>query len=391
MDSHSKNNKNWRFATKAIHAGFHADPATGAVMPPIYLSSTFAQKSPGVPYSHYEYARTQNPTRDILQECLAVLEKGKYGICFSSGCAAFACLLQALPAGSHVILSDDVYGGTLRILARVFNTQGITFTQCDMTNIDNLQSALTANTHLIWIETPSNPLLKIIDIAAVAQWKQQFAPKALLGVDNTFATPYLQNPLMLGADCVCHSTTKYIGGHSDVIGGALIVNDQALAESLYFLQNAVGSVPSPMDCYLLIRSIKTLPLRMAAHCHHAKVISEYLSAHPKVAKVFYPGLPDHPQHTLASSQMRDFGGMISMVLKGKIEDATTFLQKLRVFTLAESLGGVESLIEHPAIMTHAAIPALHRQKLGIEDTFIRISVGIEDPHDLIDDLAQALS
>jgi len=379
-----------RFATKAIHAGFSHDEITGAVMPPIVLSSTYAQKSPGIPISQYEYSRTANPTRDVLQANLAALENGRYGLCFASGCAALNTLLQAFPAGSHVVLSDDVYGGTLRLLSQVFTPLGFTYTQCDMTDSNAITQALKPNTQLIWLETPSNPLLKVIDIRAIATLLKQQAPKAVIAVDNTFATPYLQTPLDLGADLVCHSTTKYLGGHSDVVGGALILNDEAFAQKLYYLQNATGAVPSPIDCYLLLRSTKTLPVRMKAHCDNARQIAEYLSAHSKISKVLYPGLASHPQHALAQKQMRDFGGMISIVLKQGMNAVAPFLQKLKIFTLAESLGGVESLIEHPTVMTHAAIPAEHRKKIGIDDGLVRISVGIEDADDLIEDLNQAL-
>ncbi|MBN9287798.1 MAG: cystathionine gamma-synthase [Gammaproteobacteria bacterium 39-13] len=380
-----------QFGTKAIHGSFHYDKVTGAVMPPIYLSTTYAQKAPGEPISKYEYSRTANPTRDILESTLAALEGGNYCLAFSSGCAALSTLLQAFPSPYHVVLSNDVYGGTMRLFSQVFSQLGITFTQCDMTKPEQIIKAITAQTRFIWLETPSNPLLQIIDIAHVNELRKQHAPEVLLAVDNTFATPYLQNPLDLGADIVCHSTTKYIGGHSDILGGALILNDDALAQKLSFLQNAVGSVPSPMDCYLLLRSVKTLHVRMSAHCDNAKIIAEYLSHHPRVKKVIYPGLSHHPQHELVTKQMRDYGAMVSVVLNGNTEDVLQFLQRLQIFTLAESLGAVESLIEHPATMTHAAIPASHRQKIGIEDTLVRISVGIEDPQDLIEDLEQALS
>ncbi|MBI2792627.1 MAG: cystathionine gamma-synthase [Gammaproteobacteria bacterium] len=390
MNKKSKDLKDSSFGTKAIHAGFHHDTTTGAVMPPVYLTSTYAQTSPGVPVGSYEYSRTANPTRDVLQATLAALENGKYGLCFSSGCAAFNTLLQTLKPNDHVIISDDVYGGTLRLLQKVFAQWGIRYTQCDMTNVSQFQESYTEQTKLIWLETPSNPLLKIIDIATISEINKKQKQNVLVAVDNTFATPYLQNPLDLGADIVCHSTTKYIGGHSDIIGGALIVNDKALAEQLYFLQNATGAVPSPMDCFLLIRSIKTLHVRMQAHCSNAMHIAEYLSSHAKIKKVIYPGLNTHPQHALAKKQMRNFGGMISVVMTGNQVNAISFLQKLRIFTLAESLGGVESLIEHPALMTHAAIPADHRQKIGIEESMVRISVGIEDVKDLMDDLDQAL-
>lgn len=390
MSTKDKKQKSFHFATKAIHAGFHHDSATGAVMPPIYLSSTFAQVSPGTPISKYEYSRTANPTRDILQTNLAALENGKYCLTFASGCAALGTLLQAFSPGDHIIISDDVYGGTLRLFAKVFQQWGLHYTQCDMTDLTQFEQAYSSKTRLIWIETPSNPLLKIIDIAAISAINQQQPQRAWLAVDNTFATPYLQNPLNLGADLVCHSTTKYIGGHSDVVGGALILNDEALSDKLFFLQNSLGAVPSPMDCYLLLRSIKTLSLRMAAHCLNAQLIAQHLSTHPNIKKVIYPGLSTHPQHALAKKQMRSFGGMISVVLKGEISDVKRFLQNLQIFTLAESLGGVESLIEHPTVMTHATIPAQHRHKIGIEDTLVRISVGIEDVRDLISDLDQAL-
>lgn len=380
-----------RFATKAIHAGFSHDKATGAVMPPIYLSSTFAQLAPSEPISQYEYSRTANPTRDILQANLASLENGQYGLCFASGCAALNTLLQAFPSNTHVLLSNDVYGGTLRLLANVFNNMGFTYTQVDMTDINAVSSNIKSDTQLIWLETPSNPLLQIIDIAAIANVKKQKAPSAIFAVDNTFATPYLQTPLDLGADLVCHSTTKYIGGHSDIIGGALILKDNAFAQKLYYLQNATGAIPSPMDCYLLLRSIKTLPVRMQTHCLNAKKIAAFFSEHAKISKVIYPGLTNHPQHALAKVQMRDFGGMISVILKDGLQAVAPFLKRLEIFTLAESLGGVESLIEHPAVMTHAAIPADHRKKIGIEDGLVRISVGIEDVEDLIEDLDQALT
>ncbi len=380
----------YHFDTLAIHAGFHSDPVNGAVMPPIYLSSTFAQTSPGVHFSQYEYSRTNNPTRDILQTNLAILEQGHSALCFSSGCAALAAVLQALPPNSHVILGDDVYGGTLRLFDKVFGPLGLTYTQCDLSDTSQLKDVFTSQTQLIWLETPSNPLLKISDIAAISEIKQQVAPKVIFAVDNTFATPYLQNPLSLGADLVLHSTTKYLGGHSDIIGGALITKTKELGETLAFYQNAIGAIPSPMDCYLLLRSIKTLSVRMKAHCHNAKILAEFLSTHPKVKKVIYPGLQSHPQHNIARKQMRDFGGMISIILHGSMMDSTQFLQKLKIFTLAESLGGVESLIEHPSQMTHAAIPAAHRYKIGIEDTLVRLSVGIEDPDDLKADLNEAL-
>jgi cystathionine beta-lyase/cystathionine gamma-synthase len=389
MDNKSKKDK-YHFATLAIHAGFSFDESTGAVMPPIYMTSTYAQKSPGEPISKYEYSRTANPTRDILQTNLAALENGRFGFSFASGCAALNTLLQMLPPQSHVIVSDDVYGGTLRLFAKVFAQWGLSFTQVDMTNLAEVKAAYRPQTKLVWLETPSNPLLKILDIAAICDINRQQTNKPWVAVDNTFATPYLQTPLDLGADIVCHSATKYIGGHSDVIGGALILNDSTLAEQMFFIENATGAVPSPMDCFLLLRSLKTLPIRMRAHCENAQKVAEFLAGHPSVKKVIYPGLSNHAQHELAQKQMRGFGGMISFELKGEMNDAKQFLKKLQLFTLAESLGGVESLVESPAIMTHAAIPAEHRKKIGIADTLIRLSVGIEDVRDLIDDLKGAL-
>ena len=390
--SKNRNGNKWGFATTAIHGAFHADPATGAVNPPIYMTSTFAQRSPGVPISDYEYSRTRNPIRDVLEATLAALEKGNYALSFASGCAAFSTLLQSLPKNSHVLMSNDVYGGTLRLIDKVFTSPGLTYSQCDMTDLAEIKSNLQQHksVSLIWVETPSNPLLQIIDIQKTAELKNQLCPSALLGVDNTFATPYLQNPLLMGADIVCHSTTKYIGGHSDLIGGALILNNKDLYDNLAFLQNAIGAIPSPMDCYFLIRSLKTLAIRMEKHCNNALSIAEFLTTQPEIDSVIYPGLPTHPQYQLAKQQMSHFGGMISLTIKGSQTRAISFLQQLKLFTLAESLGGVESLIEHPALMTHAAIPSVHRQKIGITDGFIRISVGIEDKKDLLADLQQAL-
>jgi cystathionine beta-lyase/cystathionine gamma-synthase len=376
------------FATKAVHSAT-SDPTTGAVMPPIYLASTFAQRYPGEPVSHYEYARTANPTRALLQEALAYLENGKYGICFSSGCAALNTLLQCLPKESHILVSDDVYGGTHRLLVNVFAKWGFTSTSVDMTNLAEVKHALHKKTHLIWLETPSNPLLKIIDISTIDALRQQLAPDAILAVDNTFATPALQKPLNWGADVVCHSSTKYLGGHSDVVGGALVLNHPDLAQNLYYLQNAVGAVQSAFDCYLLLRSLKTLALRMDKHCQNAQFLAERLTEHPKVKKVYYPGLETHPQFYLAQKQMNGFGGMISLELDLDEEATKNILARIKVFTLAESLGGVESLIEHPASMTHAAIPASHREKIGITGGLIRLSVGIEEANDLLASLYHA--
>lgn len=377
--------------TKAVHAGWTFDPANGALMPPIYWNSTYAQTSPGHPISHYEYSRTANPTRDVLEASLAALENGQHGLAFASGCAALSTLLQTFPKDTHVITNDDLYGGTHRLIAQVFSAMGFSLSMTDLSDPRILNTLKTSQTRLIWIETPSNPLLKLTDIQKVVAWRNQHAPEVMIAVDNTFATPVLQNPLDLGADLVCHSTTKYIGGHSDVIGGALITNNAAIAEKLRYLQNAVGAVPSPMDCFLLLRSIKTLPLRMAAHCQNALKIATFLESHPQVERVFYPGLPSHPNYDLAKKQMRGFGGMISVELKGDLDQIAQFLKRLRLFSLAESLGGVESLIESPALMTHAAIPEKLREKIGLKAGLVRISVGIEDPDDLIADLKQALA
>lgn len=398
------------FGTRAIHAGQAPDPTTGAIMTPIYQTSTFVQSSPGVVKDGYDYARSKNPTRTALEANLASLERGKHGLSFASGLAAMDCVLHLLNAGDHVILSDDVYGGSFRILDKVFAHLGLSTTRVDMTNLRNVENAFTARTRLVWAETPSNPMLKVIDIAALAKLVaarrgsvQPAAagagmtaspgpgPSTLLVVDNTFATPYLQNPLALGADIVTHSCTKYIGGHSDVVGGCLVVDDEALAARLRFVQNAVGAVPSPTDCFYLLRSTKTLHVRMERHCQNAQKIAGYLAEHKKVERVIYPGLPSHPQHEIAKRQMRGgFGGMITAVLKGGLPEARRFLEKVHLFSLAESLGGVESLIEHPAIMTHASIPAAARAAIGISDGLVRLSVGIEDADDLIGDLERAL-
>lgn len=377
-----------KFSTLAIHAGQDPDPTTGAIMKPVYQTSTFVQASPGVCKDDYDYARSKNPTRTALEENLAALEGGSFGIGFSSGCAATTATAQLLNAGDHVVLCDDVYGGTFRIFDKVMKRFGVEYTMVDMTDLKKLESAFRPNTKMMWIETPTNPMLKIIDIEAAASIARKKG--ALTAVDNTFASPYLQNPLRLGADIVCHSSTKYIGGHSDVIGGALVVNDKDLADRLHFLQNAVGGVPGPWDCFLLLRSTKTLAVRMDRHCLNAMTIAEYLSNHKKVAKVIYPGLQSHPQHQIARKQMKDFGGMITVTLKGDINDARRFLERVKLFSLAESLGGVESLIEHPAIMTHASIPKEQREVLGISDGLVRLSVGIEDVGDLIGDLEYAL-
>ncbi len=381
-------NNHLSFETKAIHAGQKPDPSTGAIMTPIYQTSTYVQQSPGV-HQGYEYSRSQNPTRAALEANLASLEGAEFGLCFSSGCAGLSTLLHTLKAGDHVVVCDDVYGGTLRIFDKVFAQLGVQYTLADLTSSDELKSALRSNTRWVWVETPTNPMLKIIDIEQVVSVTKQHA-SVKIAVDNTFATPYLQNPLKLGADLVCHSTTKYLGGHSDVVGGALLTNDKPLFEDLSFMQNAIGAIPSPQDCFLVLRSTKTLAVRMKAHCENARIIAEKLQSHAQIEQVIYPGLESHPQHNVASKQMRDYGGMISLVLKGDLEQSRRFLENVQVFSLAESLGGVESLIEHPAIMTHASIPAEHRKALGILDGLVRLSVGIEHVDDLIEDLEQAL-
>lgn len=379
------------FSTRAIHAGQEPDPTTGAVMTPIYQTSTYAQHSPGVTYNGHEYSRTSNPTRDALEKNLASLEQASYALCFSSGCAALATLLHTLKVGDHVIVGDDVYGGTFRLFDKVFKQFSIEYTQIDLADLKVLQATIKPNTKLVWTESPTNPMLKIIDIASVAQTVKKVDPSILVAVDNTFATPYLQNPLLLGVDLVCHSTTKYLGGHSDVIGGVLMMNDNALYEKIKFFQNAIGAVPGPQDCFLLLRSTKTLSLRMQRHCENALKIAQHLEQHEKIEKVIYPGLASHPEHALAAKQMRAFGGMISFYIKGDKQTAVSFLENLYLFTLGESLGGVESLVEHPGIMTHAAIPDEQRAKFGIHDNLIRLSVGIEEVTDLIKDLDQALN
>lgn len=380
---------NFKFETRAIHAGQAPDATFGAVMTPVYQTSTYVQESPGIAKDGYEYARTKNPTRTALEENIASLEGGKFGVCFSSGCAATTTLLQLLSSGDHVLACDDVYGGTFRLFDKVFKRFGIDYTMVDMSNAETVKSAIRPNTKMIWIETPTNPMLKIVDIEKIASLGR--ANKAIVVVDNTFASPFLQNPLSLGADAVLHSSTKYIGGHSDVVGGVVIVNDSDLNDRLRFLQNAVGAVPGPWDCFLLLRSTKTLPLRMERHCANAQVVADFLSSHKKVEQVIYPGLKNHPGHEIAKKQMRGFGGMITCLLKGGLDDSRKFLEKVKIFSLAESLGGVESLIEHPAIMTHASIPPAQRAALGIHDGLVRLSVGIESVDDLVYDLTHALA
>jgi cystathionine beta-lyase/cystathionine gamma-synthase len=373
--------------TLAIHAGQAPDPNTGAVMPPIVLSSTFAQDGPGN-HRGYEYARTNNPTRQTLEHCLAALEGAKQGLAFASGCAAMTTLLHTLKPGDHVVACDDVYGGTFRILDKVMKPLGIETSWVDLTDMTRLVPALRPSTRFVWLETPTNPLLKLLDIAEAARLLRGSGVR--LVVDNTFATPVLQRPLALGADVVVHSTTKYLNGHSDVVGGAVLLNDDGLAQELRFLQNAMGAVPSPFDCFLVLRGVKTLPVRMARHVESARAIASYLAAHPEVEAVYYPGLASHPQHALGVRQMRGPGGMISFVVRGGLPSARALLERVSLFVCAESLGGVESLIEHPASMTHGSIPHATREALGIVDGLIRISVGLEAVPDLEADLARAL-
>ena len=382
------NNKDRKFNSKVIHSGHGADKTTGAVMPPIHLSSTFKQKSPGD--FTYEYARTGNPTRDILEKLLVELEDGKFAYAFSSGMAAISALSDALGKNYSIICSDDVYGGTRRIFDKIKTVnQNVEVTYADLSKENNWQGHLKENTKMIWVETPSNPLLKIIDIMKIRENLKD--DNIIVVCDNTFASPYNQQPLNNGADVIIHSSTKYLGGHSDIIGGALIINDnKILADKIKYIQNAVGAVPSPFDCYLLIRSIKTLAVRMERHNNNALEIANYLLKHPKIKNVFYPGLENNPSYEIAKKQMTGFGGILSIELMGDINSAKKFLETIQIFTLAESLGGVESLIEHPAIMTHASIDKKIRDELGISDTLIRLSIGIEDILDLKKSLDDAL-
>lgn len=375
------------FATLAIHAGQSPEPNTGAVMTPVFQTSTFAQKSPGV-HQGFDYSRADNPTREAYENCVAALEVGKHGLSFSSGMAAIDAVLHTLKSGDHIVCSDDVYGGTFRILEKIYRQLGITATYVDMSDLNKTESAFTKNTKLVWLETPTNPLLKILDIKKIAALAK--SKKALSVVDNTFASPYFQNPLGLGADVVMHSVTKYMNGHSDVIGGVLVTNHTGLFEELKFIQKSVGAVPAPWDCFLVLRGLKTLHVRMERHEKNAFEIARFLESHPQVDRVIYPGLESHPQQALAKAQMSGFGGMITFFIRGGLDESRHFLERVKIFTLAESLGGVESLIEHPAIMTHASIPAEIRKKTGILDNLIRISVGIEDVTDLLSDLETAL-
>ncbi|WP_353777280.1 cystathionine gamma-synthase [Winogradskyella sp. 3972H.M.0a.05] len=377
-----------KFNTKTIHGGQEHDKAYGAVMPPIYQTSTYAQSTPGG-HKGFEYSRTHNPTRKALENSFASIENGKHGFAFASGMAAIDTVIKLLKPGDEVISTNDLYGGSYRLFTKVFSKYGIKFHFIGMDNADKIASYVNENTKLIWVETPTNPMMNIIDIKAASEVAK--ANNILLGVDNTFATPYLQRPLDLGADIVMHSATKYLGGHSDVVMGALVVNDDDLAEEIAFLQNSSGGVPGPQDSFLMLRGIKTLHIRMQRHSENGKVIAEYLASHPKIEKVYWPGFESHPNHDVAKAQMDDFGGMISFVTKGNsYEDAIKIVEKLKIFTLAESLGGVESLAGHPASMTHASIPKEEREKTGVVDALIRLSVGIEDVDDLIADLEQAI-
>ncbi len=377
-----------KFNTKTIHGNQHAEKETGAVMPPIFQTSTFAQKSPGE-HTGFEYSRAGNPTRQALEDNLAAIESGLRGLAFSSGLAAIDCVIRLLQPGDEIITSDDLYGGTYRMFSKMYEPLGYRFHFVNMDSLENIKDKINDNTQLIWLETPTNPLMKMTDIEAVAQIAKE--KNILLAVDNTFATPYIQRPLELGADIVMHSATKYLGGHSDVVAGALVANSAELGEKLHFIQFAAGAILGPQDSYLVLRGIKTLHLRMERHCANGEKVAEYLNEHPLVDQVFYPGLETNPYFALAQKQMKGkYGGMVSFTFKsGKREDAIQFLERLKVFTLAESLGGVESLANHPAIMTHASIPAEVRAEIGITDDLVRLSVGVEDIIDLMDDLAQA--
>lgn len=379
-----------KFNTKVIHGGQHHEEVTGAVMPPVFQTSTFAQVSPGKPVGDYEYSRAANPTRQALEDALASIENGARGLAFSSGLAATDCLLRLFKAGDEIIAMDDLYGGTYRLFTRLYKDSGIKFHFVDMNDLEGFEKLINANTKLVWVETPTNPLMKLADIAEIAKITKKH--NILFAVDNTFATPYLQKPLDLGADIVMHSATKYLGGHSDVIAGALVIKDKELGDELHFKQFATGGTLGPMDSFLVLRGIKTLHLRVQRHCENGVKVAEFLMNHPKVERVYYPGLENHPFHEIAKKQMiGGFGGMVTFTFKsGAKQDAITFLEKLKVFTLAESLGGVESLANHPALMTHASIPEDKRKEIGITDDLVRLSVGVEDADDLIEDLKQAL-
>ncbi len=379
----------YKFGTKAIHAGADPEPGTGAIMTPIFQTSTYAQEYPGK-HKGYAYARGKNPTREALQKNIAALENGKYCLCFSSGMGSIDAVIKLLRPGDEVITGDDLYGGSYRMFTKVFANYGIKFHFINMTNANGIEKYVNDKTRLIWVETPTNPTMQIVDIGACASIAKKH--KLILAVDNTFASPYLQNPLALGADVVMHSVTKYLGGHSDVVMGALVMNDDKLYEQLAFIHNSCGATPGPMDSFLVMRGIKTLHLRMERHCSNGRQVAEFLKTHPKIEKVYWPGFPDHPNHNVAKKQMRDFGGMISIVLKDKsIENTFRLASSFKVFTLAESLGGVESLVNHPATMTHASIPKEEREKAGVTDNLLRLSVGVEDIEDLLEDLKQALA
>lgn len=377
-----------KFSTRAIHAGQHPDPTTGAIMTPIYLTSTYVQESPGV-HKGWEYSRTHNPTRKAYENCIANLESAQFGFAFASGCAAATTVLHLLKGGDHVVAMDDMYGGTYRLFDKVLKNDGFEFSYVDLTNTENFTKAIKPNTKMVWLETPTNPTLKLTDIAAIAKIAKQ--KNILCVVDNTFMSPVFQRPIELGADIVVHSATKYIGGHSDVVGGVAVTNDAKIAEKIAFFSNSMGGVQGAFDSFLALRSLKTLPIRMKAHNENAMKVAQFLETHPLVEKVVYPGLKSHPQYELAKAQMHGFGGMITFFIKGGLEASRKFLESVQVFALAESLGGVESLIEHPAIMTHASVPADQRKKLGIDDSLIRLSVGIEDIDDLLADLKQAFA
>jgi cystathionine gamma-lyase len=376
------------FETRAIHAGQNPDPVTGAIMTPLYLSSTYVQASPGV-HKGYEYSRTGNPTRRAYEDCMASLEGGDRGFATASGCAATMLVLHLLRSGDHVIAADDMYGGTFRLFDKVLKHQGLDFNYVDLTQVERFEKAIKPNTKMVWLETPTNPMLKLADISAIARVAKKHG--ILVAVDNTFMSPYFQNPIALGADLVVHSTTKYINGHSDIVGGIVVAKTKELSDELQFLSNAMGPIASTFDSFMCLRSLKTLAVRMRAHAENAQKIAEFLEKQPQIEKVIYPGLKSHPQHELAKKQMRGFGGMITLYLRGGMHESRRFLESVKIFALAESLGGVESLIEHPGIMTHASVPVETRQQLGISDAIVRFSVGIESTEDLLADLKQALS
>ena len=377
-----------KFATRAIHAGQEPDPTTGAIMPPIYATSTYVQESPGV-HKGYEYSRTQNPTRMAYERCIADLESGEHGFAFASGMAATATILELVDSGSHIVAMDDLYGGTRRLFSNVRErSSGLKFDYVDLSDMAAAAAAIGDDTAMVWIESPTNPLLKLVDLKAIVALAKK--SRAIVVVDNTFATPYLQRPLELGADIVMHSATKFINGHSDMVGGIVATSSDKLAKRLGYLQNSIGAVSGPFDSFLALRGVKTLDVRMERHCSSAMQIAKWLEVHDSVESVLYPGLESHPQHELAREQMPGFGGIVTFFIKGGLEDARRFLERCRVFSLAESLGGVESLVDHPAIMTHASVPSSERAKLGISDTLIRLSVGIEDVEDLKADLDKAL-